>query len=139
MKTIIAGSRTITDYDLVCQAIKESGFEISEVVSGQANGVDTLGEQWATENKIPIKKFPAKWDDLDASGAVIKINQFGKKYNAMAGFDRNLKMAKYAEALIAVTTGSSGTENMIQSAYMMGLDVFIKQICIQEKSYFESM
>ncbi len=31
MKTIIAGSRTITDFSLVEQAITESGFEITKV------------------------------------------------------------------------------------------------------------
>jgi hypothetical protein len=34
MKTIIAGSRTIQDYSLVETAIHQSGFPISEVVSG---------------------------------------------------------------------------------------------------------
>ena len=47
MKVIIAGSRDITDYSLVCRAISESKFDITEVISGTARGVDTLGEKWA--------------------------------------------------------------------------------------------
>jgi hypothetical protein len=43
MKCIIAGSRTINDYDIVVKAIKESGFAISEIVSGEAAGPDTIG------------------------------------------------------------------------------------------------
>lgn len=46
MRTIIAGSRSITDYALIQKAVSESGFEITEVVSGGAIGVDRLGERW---------------------------------------------------------------------------------------------
>lgn len=36
--TIIAGSRDIEDYNIVSQAIRASGFLITEVVSGMARG-----------------------------------------------------------------------------------------------------
>lgn len=45
MKTIIAGSRDIHDADLLEQTIKQSGFEITVVVSGCAKGVDKLGKR----------------------------------------------------------------------------------------------
>lgn len=44
MKVIIAGSRTLHSYDLVVRAVKDSGLQITEVVSGGARGVDRLGE-----------------------------------------------------------------------------------------------
>ena len=47
MKVIIAGSRGVEDYALVEEAVKQSGFDITEVVSGTARGVDLLGEHWA--------------------------------------------------------------------------------------------
>ena len=59
MRTIVAGSRSITEYSLVCKAISDSRFLISELVSGTARGVNTLGEEWATENDVPVKLFPA--------------------------------------------------------------------------------
>ena len=43
MKTIIAGSRSITDIQLLYDAIRESGFQITEVVCGEARGADRLG------------------------------------------------------------------------------------------------
>ena len=43
MKVIIAGSRNFTDYKVLQDAIKNSGFKITEVVSGGAKGVDSLG------------------------------------------------------------------------------------------------
>ena len=79
MKTIIAGSRSIKIYKRVVEAIKTSGFVITEVVSGGAPGIDLLGENWAKHNGIPIKRFPAAWD------------VFGKQ----AGFVRNGAMISY--------------------------------------------
>ena len=113
MKVIVAGSRSIADIKVVTQAIEESGFEVDEVVSGTARGVDTIGEEWAKSKGIPVKKFPADWNGL------------GKR----AGFVRNAEMADYADALVAVWDGKSrGTENMIEQAKKKGLKVYVKEI-----------
>ena len=113
MKTIIAGSRTVTDFSIVESAITESGFVITEVVSGGAYGVDSLGELWANKNNIPIKKFLADW------------NFYGKR----AGYIRNVEMGNYAQALIAIwMSQSKGTAHMINTALCKGLKVFIKEI-----------
>lgn len=113
MKTIIAGSRSITSYQEVEEAIRLSHFKITEVVSGCAQGPDTIGQMWASNAGIPIKKFPADWD------------RFGKA----AGIIRNTEMAKYAEALIAVwDTQSKGTEFMIAAARKLGLKVFVHPV-----------
>jgi hypothetical protein len=58
MKVIVAGSRSIEDPDLIEYAIGESGFHVSELVSGCALGVDRLGVEWALEAGVPIKAFP---------------------------------------------------------------------------------
>jgi uncharacterized protein YaaQ len=42
MKVIIAGSRNITDYQQVVQVVRDSGFRITEVVSGGARGVGNM-------------------------------------------------------------------------------------------------
>lgn len=111
MKVIIAGSREIFDYEVVKMAIEESKFEITEVVSGVARGVDSLGERYAYERKIQIKRFPADWD----------------KHGKAAGPIRNIEMANYAEALIAIWDGKSrGTKHMINEAKKKNLKVFVK-------------
>jgi hypothetical protein len=110
MKVIVAGGRDFTNYALVEEAIKISGFEISQIVSGKAKGVDTLGEVWALANNIPVEAFPADW------------SQHGRA----AGPIRNKQMAEYADALIAIWDGESkGTANMIQQARSKKLNVFI--------------
>jgi predicted Rossmann fold nucleotide-binding protein DprA/Smf involved in DNA uptake len=109
MRTIIAGSREITDYALIERGMIDVPFNVTEVVSGGARGVDTLGERWARENGIPIKIFPADW-----------------KIGRSAGILRNTQMANYAEALVAFHfNGSRGTANMIEQAKRHGLKVFV--------------
>jgi len=110
MKVIIAGSRTITNYTLIAQAIKLSNFQISEIVSGTARGVDRLGERYAKEHKIPIKQFPADWD----------------KWGKQAGYIRNQAMARYADALIAIWDGSSkGTKHMVKEMRLSSKPIFL--------------
>lgn len=112
---------------MVKKAIVASGFKITEVISGTAEGVDKLGEQWAEENGIPIREFPALWNALKQPGAIIKNNKWGKPYNANAGFYRNEQMAKYAEACIAIQSSEDtpGTSNMIKHAQTYKLKLFV--------------
>lgn len=112
MKVIIAGSRGITDYGLVDHAIEQSPFEfqIDEIVSGGALGVDSLGEDYASEHGVDLIIFPPNW----------------KKYGKAAGVLRNTRMAEYADALIAVWDGKSkGTEHMIKTMNHMGKPVYV--------------
>lgn len=119
MKTIIAGSRSILDYDIVERAIIASGFVITEVVSGCAKGVDTLGEEYAKKHNIPIKPFEADWKDI-SNCPNPKVSKWGA-YNPRAGRIRNEKMGDYADALICVWDGvSSGSKHM--SNYMMSIN-----------------
>jgi hypothetical protein len=125
---IIAGSRDIMSYELIKNAIYNSGFDISEVVSGGASGVDSLGERWAKEHDVPIKLYPAKWDDLFAEGAVLKTRSDGSKYNVVAGHQRNQAMADYADALIVVIKdNSSGSEDMLRRAKKNNLKIYVER------------
>ncbi len=115
MRTIIAGSRTITKQETANFGIQTAPFseEITEVVSGRAKGVDILGENWAIKNNKPIKFFPVTSADWETHG---------KK----AGMLRNQKMGDYADALIAIWDGESkGTKHMIDYARKKGLRVFV--------------
>lgn len=98
MKVIIAGSRTLNDMQSVKDAVKDSKFHITEVVSGGALGIDRLGERWGAEHYVPITRYRADWD----------------QYGTRAGILRNRVMGDYADALIAIWDGrSAGTKHMI--------------------------
>lgn len=105
MKVCIAGSRLITDMELVFKCIGRSKMDITEVVSGGAKGVDLLGEAYAIKHFLPIVPFWADW----------------QKYGKCAGPIRNRQMAEYCNAAIIVWDGeSSGTRNMIECMKSLG-------------------
>lgn len=97
MKVIIAGTRKGVLEDLLMAAIDDGPFEITELVSGGAKGVDSQAELWARTVNIPLTVFPAEWE----------------KYGHQAGAKRNREMAEYADALILIWHGDSpGSRNM---------------------------
>ena len=108
MKTIIAGSRVITDSKLVFDILNKLPFKITEVVCGEAPGVDLIGRDWAEEKGIPVKSMPANWN----------------KYGLSAGPIRNQEMAEYGEALVLIWDGvSTGSHDMLKRARRMKLMV----------------
>lgn len=108
MKVIIAGSRDL--YGPVDLAVNNSGFNITEVVSGTARGIDKSGEHWAAGSGIPVKQFVADWD----------------KHGKAAGIIRNNDMACYADALIAIWDGKSkGTLHMINNMVNLKKPVYV--------------
>jgi len=115
MKLIIAGSRTITDYYTVRNAVIESGLwseygkDIS-VVCGMAKGVDMLGYEFAKRNSLTIHEFPADWD----------------KYGKSAGHRRNREMGDFADELLAIWDGKSrGTKGMIEYMQSLSKPVYV--------------
>ena len=113
MKAVVAGGRDFKDYKLLKETLDSFQQEygnITEVVSGGARGSDKLGEQYANENNIPIKRFVPDWEGL------------GKK----AGHVRNRQMGDYAKEhggmLVAFWDNQSkGTKGMIDYATKIGL------------------
>ncbi len=109
MKVIIAGSRDLNNYGLVVEHIVKSHFKITEIVCGMCRGPDLLGKKYAEENNIPVKEFPADWENLGNS----------------AGPTRNKAMAEYADALILVWDGKSkGSFNMLNEAAKNKLEIY---------------
>ncbi|GCE61966.1 DUF2493 domain-containing protein [Microcystis aeruginosa] len=101
LKIIIAGSRNFNNYNLLEQKVD---FYIGEnqdieIISGTARGADKLGERYAINKGLKLKRFPADW----------------QKYGKKAGYLRNEEMAKYASHAIIFWDGKSkGTGHMIE-------------------------
>jgi hypothetical protein len=116
MRTIIAGSRSVTDYEVLMSAMMataEEGWEITQVISGGAAGADKLGEEFARICELPLRVFPADW----------------KSHGKAAGVIRNIEMAQNADALVALWDGQSkGTAHMIRIAKERGLKVYVHRV-----------
>lgn len=120
-KVIVAGGRNFNNYkglsDSLDYLLKNINDDI-QIVCGMARGADRLGEQYAKEHGYQVIYFPADWD-LDGKSA---------------GFKRNVKMAEYADALVAFWDGESkGTKHMIETAKEKGLDIRIKHYHIRRQ------
>ena len=121
-RVIVAGSRTFLDYDLMCREL-DNLFWISpefenrdiKIVSGMADGADTLAIRYADERKLTKILFPANW----------------KQYHRIAGFLRNEDMLSIATHLVVFWDGkSSGTRHMIEIAKAKGIPVWgLKHPC----------
>ena len=121
MKTIIAGSREILDPLFVDLAVKISGYNITEVVSGTARGPDKSGEWWAQNHNIPITRMPADWDNKGRA----------------AGHIRNADMGNYADQAIILWDGKSrGTKGMIDIMKKLNKPHFVFMVTWRWRNHF---
>lgn len=104
MKVIIAGGRNVKRLEDITAAVRESGFLITEVVSGGAYGADRLGEEWARDQGIPVRTFRPDWSLGKAAGPI-----------------RNRMMGLYADAAIVIWDGQSrGSKHMVSVMHDLG-------------------
>lgn len=81
-----------------------------QIISGNAKGIDKLGERYAKENGYKLLLYPANWD----------------KYGKKAGPIRNSEMIKIANLLIAIWDGNSkGTKDIIDKAKSHDITTYI--------------
>ena len=116
MKLMICGSRSLDTAKVIPFAL--SWFEIfpyriTEIVQGEARGIDTLAKNYAISKNIPTKGFPAEWD----------------KYGKSAGYRRNVEMVDYADEVLAIWDGKSkGTRHSIDITREKGKPLYTLKI-----------
>ena len=106
MKLLIAGSRSITDID-ISQYIPT---DTSLIISGGANGVDTLAEQYADKNRISKLILRPRYD----------------LYRRAAPLKRNDEMVQLCDKVLIFWDGvSKGTKHTIEYANKIGKPIEI--------------
>ena len=107
MRLAIIGSREFDNYRQLESTMSrwfydvENNYLITEVISGNANGADKLGAQWAKENKIKLTEFLPDW----------------KTYGKSAGFIRNVDIIKNCDMVLAFWNSvSKGTASSLKLA-----------------------
>ena len=106
MKYIIAGGRDFNNRAIMNKILSKYISPSSDIIiSGCAQGADTLGAEWAATHGVALQTFPAQWD------------QYGKA----AGYIRNAEMGEYADAAIIFwNSKSKGTAHMIKTMKKLG-------------------
>jgi len=116
MVVAVIGSRSFSDYDTL-KKILDDDKDITSIVSGGAAGADSLAIQYAKEKDIPYTIFEADWGDITHPNALIKVNKYGKQYDARAGFRRNDLIIESCDKVIAFhDEKSTGTIDSITKA-----------------------
>ena len=87
MKLLIVGSRSITDFDLSPYV----SVDVDTIISGGADGIDTLAEQYADSHRI--SKYI--------------IRPCYELYGRAAPLKRNEKMVDMADAVLIIWDGHS--------------------------------
>ena len=97
MNLLITGSRSITDFDLAPYI----SDDVDEIISGGANGIDTLAEKYADEHRISKHIIRPKYH----------------LYKKAAPIKRNREMVVLADAVLIIWDGESkGTLSTINYA-----------------------
>lgn len=110
MKIAIVGGRDYADYKQLCNVLEPYKKYCNLEICGEAQGADTLGKEWAKQNNIKIKSFPANWD----------------KHGKAAGHIRNKEMAEVADFVVAFWNGTSrGTKNMIDNCLKLNKHILV--------------
>ncbi len=110
MKVIIAGSRTFTDYQFLCQVLAPDRHHITQVLTGGERGAELLGYRWAWKHAIKHQRCRADWE------------RFGKA----AGVRRNHQMAQAGDVFVVFGyTTSPGTAHLIQCMRKLGKPVVV--------------
>lgn len=114
MKIAIVGYRKFNDYSKFLEEISSAlikwDWEITEIVSGGADGADTLAELFAAELDVPITIHKAQW----------------YRYGRAAGPVRNGLIVKDSDAMIAfLHPNSRGTKDSIRQMDEAGKPIHI--------------
>jgi hypothetical protein len=114
VKTIITGSNDLKNMSWVEYAMSVCGWDITEVVTGEAVGVDAEAGRLAYERKIPIKQF---------------LKDKTIKHSTARALKNILDKTNYAEALIVIQCSKSSTlKNTIELAEKKGLKVYVHKV-----------
>lgn len=107
MRIAVIGSRGIDEsaYEILCKNIPSN---CTEIVSGGADGIDSLAERYAHENHLKLTIFYPDY----------------KTYGKKAPLIRNIQIIEYAQSVVAFWDGKSkGTAHTVSECIRINLPV----------------
>ena len=109
MKLLIVGSRSITDFDLSPYI----SSDVDTVISGGANGIDSLAEQYADMHRLSKYILRPRYD----------------LYGRAAPLKRNQQMVDMADAVLIIWDGfSKGTQYTLRYTKKINKQVNLVQL-----------
>ncbi len=118
-KILVCGGKHFESYGLLKVVLGKLiekfyiNISTSEIVSGHCQGADMLGEKYAEEYGISVKRFPADWEKYKRKAGPIRNKQM---IDYISGFENKL--------VVAFTTADTvGTRNTIKLAQKNNIPV----------------
>lgn len=112
MKLAVIGSKQFTDYSKL-KSVLDSISGISVIISGGAQGTDTLAKHYSFQNKIEFLEFPPDY----------------KKYGNKAKHIRDRKIVEHCDRVIAFWDGNcDGTKYTMNYARQQDKSVTIIKV-----------
>lgn len=112
MRLAIVGSRKIKDIDLR-EFLRDMNEQPDVIISGGANGIDTLAAEYAVKNGIELIVIRPDYD----------------KYGRAATHIRNRQIVEQSDAVLAIWDGESrGTLSTINSAKRLRKEIKVVKI-----------
>lgn len=117
-KLAIVGSRNFNDKVVFDSVLKEILMILGTpdaIISGGADGADTLAAEWALENNIKLIKFEPKHKDFPK-----------KSRRWMAPKERNTAIVENSDVLLAFwDMKSTGTKDTVGKALLKGIRIYL--------------
>ena len=106
----------------------ENGYDGIELIHGDADGADTMGDEWAKRNGIPRSPKAADWPGPcgpECRPGHRRPRRDGTTYCPLAGHRRNQLIVDQNPVLLVAAhhNGSTGTADCIRRAETAGIPV----------------
>jgi hypothetical protein len=132
MRVIVTGDRNWYAPDLAEEVVGRLLVRYGPglvIVHGGATGIDRSFAEACDDLGVEQEAYPARWEELDAPGAVIRYDKRNRPYNANAGPIRNAEMvaagAGMCIALHRAIRSSKGTKDRARRALAAGIPTYL--------------
>lgn len=137
IRLCVVGSRGITDPRILANAIHhcfgflaQEGYpnaHLTQIVSGGAEGVDTLAAGWAVAHNVELREYLPDWE------------RYGRGRSSPAPHIRNRIMVEHCDAVLGIWDGSShGTRETLTLARRRGLPVYVCYTAIPDEEIMDA-
>lgn len=117
LRLVVTGGRNFVDANFISEALNflHQRDRVITLIHGDAAGVDRICGFWAMANDINCIAVPARWNNVQRFGAIIRHRADGSSYDLLAGHFRNQQMIDFHRPNYAIAfPGGSGTADMVR-------------------------
>lgn len=126
MIVLVTGGRKYLNFWLIWRTLDDlhNVHKFVKLVHGRGGNTDMSADAWAKQHGVPVKDYPAAWNDVLHPEAVVRKRRDGSEYNVVAGFWRNQQMIDEEDVgLVVAFPGGKGTADMVARARRAGIPV----------------